>query len=61
LYDGLDIIFQICNIENLVSFSKRLAKFVKFTPKKTRNFKFSQNINNCFEKKQWPTLDGLET
>jgi hypothetical protein len=57
----MDIIFQICDIENLVSFFKTLAKFVKFTPKKTRNFNFSRKIGICFFLKHWPTLDGLET
>ncbi len=47
--------------------SKTLAKFVKFTPKKTRNFKISQKFNKLNkkilkkEKKHWPALDGLET
>jgi hypothetical protein len=67
LYHDLDIIFQICDIENLVGVSKTLAKFVKFTPKKTRNFKISQKFNKLNkkikkkEKKHWPALDGLET
>jgi hypothetical protein len=57
----MDIIFQICDIEILVSFFKTLANFVKFTPKKTRNFNFSRKIGICFLKKHWRTLDGLET
>jgi len=61
LFHDLDIIFQICDIENVVSFSRTLAKFVKFKPKKTRNFKFSQKIDNLKKRKHRPTLDGLET
>jgi hypothetical protein len=55
------MIFQICNIENLVTFSKTVAKFVKFTPKKTRNFKIFPKDQQILKRKYCPTLDGLET